>query len=84
MKRISHNSWTDFNLGSTTISINCDEFQMVIPADTVKAAANSSFNGLLTVQLELSAPINIESEVASLIQLEFPLSYAAAVPTFLH
>ena len=56
---------------------------MVIPADTVKAAANSSFNGLLTVQLELSAPINIESEVASLIQLEFPLSYAAAVPTFL-
>ena len=84
MKRTSRNSWTDFNLGSATISIDCDQFQIVIPADTVKGAAISSTNGLLTVRLELSAPLNVEGEDASLMQLEFPLDYAVAVPTILH
>ena len=50
----------------------------------MKGAAISSTNGLLTVRLELSAPLNVEGEDASLMQLEFSLDYAAAVPTILH
>ena len=84
MQQTTRISWADFNLGSATISIDCDQFQIVIPADTVKGAAISSTNGLLTVRLELSAPLNVEGEDASLMQLEFSLDYAAAVPTILH
>ena len=84
----NHISWADFNLGSATISIDCDDSQVVIPADTVKAAVISSSNGndLLKVRLELSTPLSVEGEDASLLELKFSLGSSAtvAVSTVLH
>merc|ERR1719209_544184 len=84
VQQTTRSSWADFNLGSATIGIDCDQFQIVIPADTVERATISSLTGLLAVGFDLSTPFNLnEGEEATLVKLEFSLD-STAVPTILH
>jgi len=77
-------SWADFNLGSATIGIDCDQFQIAIPADTVARATISSITGLLAVRFDLSTPLNLnEGEEATWVKLDFSLA-CTAVSTILH
>ena len=72
--------YADFNLGSATISIDCDRYRMVIPTDTVEKAVISPITDLI-VQLELSTPLDLEGEGARLVLLQFPLD--SSVPSIL-
>ena len=76
-----HSSWMDVNLGSASIGIECGQHQIVIPAATV-ARATVLAHGFFEVRLDLSVPLNIDGEDASLVKLKFHLD--SGIPALLH
>ena len=67
----SSTSWADFNLGASTISMECRKFQVVVPIDNVEQARVSWQMGFLKATFVLSTSLQLEDEEVSKVQVVF-------------
>ena len=67
----SSRSWADFNLGASTISMECGKFQVVVALDNIEQAHVSCRMGFLKATFVLSTSLQLEEEEVAKVQVVF-------------
>ena len=67
----SSTRWADFNLGASTISMECGKFQVVVTLDNVEQVHVSCQMGFLKATFVLSTCLQLEEEEVAKVQVVF-------------